>query len=211
MSAAANTCVATIFSPEPEIAAAFVETLCGPGARNGKVNLNDIVEVVIEIGSLDSVERLADQIKSADFSIVLLHFMDEETLNKARAPMRLLTPQVQANIHESIARRPGEAEFKMSCPACGQKLMIKDALAFRRTQCPRCKHPFTIPGQADLVRAEFLVPSADKVSRALLGDVQSCADVLAKAFRQIQNRRPAEEMSTTMRLDDLIDADSDTK
>jgi phage FluMu protein Com len=203
MSVSANASVAVVFSPQVEVAEQFVATVCGPGARSGKVNVNGIADVMLEVPLGLPADAVAERIKSADFTILLLRFVDEETLDVARALVRSLPPSSQSAVHFVIARMPGEVEFKMSCPKCGQKLLVKDSLAFRRTQCPRCKHPFTIPGQADLVRREFLVPPIHKVSKATLGDAESCGVALANAYRQSSGRR-SEEKSSTMRLDELI-------
>lgn len=203
MSASPDSLVAAVLSPQPELAQAFMATLCGEGALKGQVNLNNMADVVVEIPPAEPIEATIEHIKSADFAILLLRFVDEETLDVARALLRALPPAVQAGIHIALAREQGEGEFKMSCPKCGQKLLIKDALAFRRTQCPRCKHPFTIPGQTDLVRQEFLIPPEHKISKAQLGDTESCMAVLRSAYRQVGGRR-SDEKSQTMRLDDLI-------
>lgn len=203
MSVASNTSAAVIFSPQVDVAEQFLSTLCGPGARYGKVSLNGIADVMLEIPASLPIEGVAERIKGADFAVLILRYVDEETLGVARALLRSLPPAAQATVHVVIARQAGEVEFKMSCPKCGQKLLIKDALAFRRTQCPRCKHPFTIPGQADLIRQEFLIPPTHKISKVQLGDVESCAVALANAYRQAGARRP-EEKSQTMRLDELL-------
>lgn len=203
MSAAANTCVASVFSPQPEVARAFVATLCGDNARNGKVDLGGVADVMLEIPPEEPVEATVENLKQADFIVLLLRFVDEETLDIARAVLRLLPPSVQSQIHFAIARQADENEFKMSCPKCEQKLLIKDSLAFRRTQCPRCKHPFTIPGQTDLIRQEFLIPPTHKISKAQLGDAASCRAVVANAYRQAGGRKN-QEMSATMRIDELL-------
>lgn len=195
--------VAAILSPQPEIAHAFVETLCGSGVPKGQVQVSGIGKVVVEVPPIDPLDVMAEHVKSADFSLMLVRFVDEITLDLAIAMLRALPVNVQSAVHIAIVREPGEGEFKMSCPQCGQKLMIKDALAFRRTQCPRCKHPFTIPGQADLVRRKFLISQEGTVSRVLAGDVESCMNALRVAHRQSGGRR-AETKSTTMRLDSLI-------
>ncbi|MBW7908016.1 MAG: hypothetical protein H3C50_03730 [Kiritimatiellae bacterium] len=206
MSASANSLVAAIVSPQPEVAQAFIERLSGAGAKNGLVDLSHQMHVVVEIPAAEPEETFVAQVKSADFSVMLLRFVDEATLNVARAMLRMLPASVQGRIHFVIAREPGELEFKLSCPQCGQKLMIKDALAFRRTQCPRCKHPFTIPGQTDLVRRELLIPANHNIGRVDLGDQESCLNALRNAYRQAGGARP-EEKSTTMRLDDLLPGD----
>lgn len=203
MSAVANSQVAAVFSPQADVANAFVSTLCGPGTFKCQINLNGLASVVLETPPIESISTLAEHIKSADFSVLLLRFLDVDMLESARSMLRALPPNLQGRVHVAIARQADEAEFKMSCPKCGQKLMIKDALAFRRTQCPRCKHPFTIPGQADLVRKEFLIPPERKVTSAVLGDVDSCLNVLAAAYQQ-SGRRRSDVHSTTMRLDFLI-------
>ncbi len=203
MGAATNTTAAVVFSPQVDMAEQFLATLCGEGARHGKVNVNGIADVLLEIPSGLPGDAVAERIKGADFAMLILRYMDEETLSVARALLRSLPPAAQATVHFVIARQPGEVEFKMSCPKCGQKLLIKDSLAFRRTQCPRCKHPFTIPGQADLLRQEFLIPPIHKISRVQLGDLESCSTAVANAYRQASARRP-EEKSQTMRLDELL-------
>lgn len=203
MSVAMNASAAVVFSPQVDVAEQFLATLCGAGARYGKINLNGIADIMLEIPASLPMEGVAERIKNADFALLLLRFVDEETLGIARALMRSLPPACQASVHFVIARQMGEAEFKMSCPKCGQKLLVRDALAFRRTQCPRCKHPFTIPGQTDLVRQEFLIPPTHKISKVQLGDINSCSLALANAYRQAGTRRP-EEKSQTMRLDVLL-------
>lgn len=198
-----NSLVAAILSPQPEVSRAFVATLCGNDVPKGQVQISGIGNVVIEAPPIEPADVMVEHVKSSDFALMLLRFVDDATLEIALAILRALPPNVQSSVHIVIVREPEEGEFKMSCPQCGQKLMIKDALAFRRTQCPRCKHPFTIPGQADLVRRKFLIPQEGTVSRVMSDDSESCLNALRVAHRQSGGRR-AEIKSTTMRLDSLI-------
>lgn len=204
MGIGSNSVAAVIYSPQQDVAEQFLATLCGEGARHGKVSLNGIADVVLELPVGLPIEAIAERVKAADFCVMLLRFVDEESLATARLLLRALPAALQSAVHMVIVRLPGEVEFKMSCPKCGQKLLVKDSLAFRRVQCPRCKHPFTIPGQADLIRQEFLVPTTHKISRVLLGDVESCALALANAYRQAGARRAGETKSQTMRIDEIL-------
>ncbi len=203
MSASPESLVAAVFSPQAEVAQAFQATLCGEGATKGQVNLNGMANVVVEIPPMDPASSFSAHVKNADFSVMLLRGVDLEMLESARALMRAFPASGHVGVHIAIARNPGEAEFKMSCPNCSQKLLIKDALAFRRTRCPRCGHPFSIPGQTDLIRSELLVGPGQNIGRAQLGDRESCLNVLRSAFQQTGGRRH-EEKSKTMRLDTLI-------
>ncbi|MCS6771559.1 MAG: hypothetical protein NZ740_05990 [Kiritimatiellae bacterium] len=209
MSVPANAISAVVYSPQVEVAEQYISTVCGPGARSGKVEISGIAEVLIELAATGPIENIVSRVKNANLTLLLLRFVDEETLNVARALVRSLPPSFQSTLHYVIARQSGESEFKMSCPRCGQKLLVRDSLAFRRTQCPRCKHPFTIPGQADLVRQQFLVPPTHKISKVQLGDHESCVLALANAYRQIGARR-TEEKSQTMRLDFLLSEEDHT-
>ncbi|MCF7855691.1 MAG: protein kinase, partial [Candidatus Pacebacteria bacterium] len=44
-----------------------------------------------------------------------------------------------------MIRRVPQANLKVACPACGQKLDASDVLAFQHVECPACKSELMIP------------------------------------------------------------------
>lgn len=91
-----------------------------------------------------------------------------------------------------IFRQENEADFKMSCPYCGQKLWVRDADLDKRGRCPNCKKGFTLPNQEAHVAATLNLPSTTPVRRVIHGDTASFSGPLQAMLRQHGDRPPLE-------------------
>lgn len=115
-----------------------------------------------------------------------------------------------------LFREEGEIDFKMSCPACGQKLWVRDTDEDRRGRCPNCKKAFRLPSQAQHVKAELSLPDAVPVTRVVRGNASSCRNALINLKSHLTGGIVASEqafdanilMKSTVRMeldeDDLV-------
>jgi DNA-directed RNA polymerase subunit RPC12/RpoP len=92
--------------------------------------------------------------------------------------MRLLPSNAAHNLHVFICRQAGEIDYKISCSKCGQKLLVRDAMAMRRARCPHCQDflPGSRPGGPGA--GELLMPTNRMVRKIILGDLTSCQQAL---------------------------------
>lgn len=190
-----------LITAQPEIAATFMAA-CGADPATGEVTLPAIGEAVfrsIAAGALAAGQGL-EEAPRWDAGLLLVRFADHETLGELRAAVGRLPAGLVRGLTVVLCRNGGEAEFKMSCPKCGQKLMIRDALAFKRVNCPNCQKAFTVPGQADLLHEQLAIPALRSVRKANLADSASCAQALTGLVWQA-HEVSQDAKSTTMRID----------
>lgn len=204
MNATSGVPLVAVISPHPETLDAFLKGTYGEADRSGAVALPEMGPVRLEgIAAADlSSEPSVALLRRAAVCLVLVRFVDRDALDELRAALRLLPSEVARNVHMILCRNPGETEFKMSCPKCGQKLMVQDALAFRRVNCPQCRESITIPGQTDLLRAELMLPSTRLIRKVLVGDAASSRHAVEAMLRQSVREDEAAK-ARTMRLDAL--------
>lgn len=190
-----------LIAAQPELLDAFL-TGCGVSREGGDVT-------VAKVGDLDlspvDAAQLADgvgaqDVAKADAIVLLVRFADSETLDRLRAALGRLPVASLRGLNVLLCRNAGEAEFKISCPKCGQKLMIRDALAFKRVTCPNCKKPFTVPGQSDLLHEELMIPAMRSIRKVNLGDTASCLQALATLTWQVHDVT-TDAKARTMRID----------
>lgn len=199
--------VASVISAQPDLVGTFIESVGGSKGGSAKATLKGLADVYLEgvsEGDLKT-ESGAARLRETDFCLLLVRFLDALTLDAIRDLMRMLPSNAAHNLHVFICRNAGEMEYKISCSKCGQKLLVKDAMAMRRARCPHCQDFFQVPGQVDLVRAELLMPTNRMVRKVILGDLASCQQALEAVIGH-HAMRAAAAKSTTMRLDTAPEA-----
>jgi predicted RNA-binding Zn-ribbon protein involved in translation (DUF1610 family) len=194
--------VASVISAQEELLGPFVASACGGGGQGGKATLRGMADVCLQPISAEQLanESGMDLLRDSDFCILLVRFVDFVAMENIRRLVRSLPPAAAHHMHVVICRNPGEADYKISCPKCGQKLMVRDASAFRRAKCPHCQDIFMVPGQSDLIRNELILPANRLVRSVNLGDQASCRNALEAMIGQFKEKAEAAK-SSTMRLD----------
>ena len=161
----------------------FVKDLCGQG------NQRELGGRQIGIDILSGDPRLNaawdDTTKKAGGMLVLSRFMDVISLDKLKAIYRRLPSERTVPVALVLLRDEGEADFKMSCPLCGQKLWVRDSDAGKRGRCPNCKKAFTLPDQVSHVRAQLALPDSVPVLRVTSGNAASVEQAVKKLLEPL--------------------------
>ena len=119
-----------------------------------------------------------DSVRKADGMILIARFLDVISLDKIKAIYRRLPSDKMIPLTVLLAREEGEVDYKMSCPACGQKLWVRDSDIGKRGRCPTCKKPFKLPSQVDLIRSQLMLPDTVPVAQIAKNDQASCLAAL---------------------------------
>jgi hypothetical protein len=120
-----------------------------------------------------------DRIKEADALVLLVRFMDVISIDKIKAIYRRLPSEKLVPMSVFLFREEGEIDFKMSCPACGQKLWVRDTDVNKRGRCPNCKKAFKLPSQAGHLKGQLMLPDAVPVISVTRGNAASCRGAVA--------------------------------
>jgi len=195
----------SLIAAQTDLLEAFLSA-CGLPAAGGELSVPPTGDLSLRAFDADALAegRGVSDVAKGDAIVLLVRYADGETLDRIRAGLgRLPAPALRA-LNVFLCRNAGESEFKISCPKCGQKLMIRDALAFKRVTCPNCKKPFTVPGQSDLLHEELMIPAMRSIRKVNLGDGDSCRNALTTLTWQVREIE-ADAKSSTMRIDLLPD------
>ncbi len=195
--------VAGVISAQPDLIHAFLMSAAsGAEGNNAKATLKGLADIYLEGVSPDDMkgEPGITRLRECDFCLLLVRFLDALTLDSIRDLIRMLPSNASHNLHVFICRQDGETEYKISCSKCGQKLLVRDAMAMRRARCPHCQDFFQVPGQVDLVRSELLMATNRMVRKVVLGDPISCQQALEAVIGHHAMRFAAAK-SSTVRLD----------
>ena len=190
-----------LIAAQADVAAAFMAA-CRADPATGEVTLPATGEAVfktVAASALAAGQGLED-VMTWDAGLLLVRFADHETLGEIRAALGRLPAGLVRSLNVVLCRNGGETEFKMSCPKCGQKLMIRDALAFKRVNCPNCQKAFTVPGQSDLLHEQLAIPALRSIRKANLADPASCAQALSGLVWQA-HEISQDAKASTMRID----------
>ncbi len=169
-----------------ELGETLIEELSGEGGREqATLTFDDGESAFVEVLAGDP--RLnptwEETVGKARGMVILARFLDVMSLDKLKSIYRHLPPEERIMLSVGLFRQNGETEFKMSCPACGQKLWVKDDEAGKRGRCPNCRKAFKLPSQPDLIRSQLMLPDAIPVHQIKQGDRESALRV----FRDLVN------------------------
>lgn len=166
----ANILVLSIYR---DLAEAFVETLGGEGATEADV-AGMAVRFNIVAGDPIQYPSWDEQVSSADYILMIVRFLDVHSLEKIKGIYRYLPNELTVPLGVFLLRDKGEIDFKISCPACGQKLWLRDTDVGKRGRCPNCKKPFIIQSQLDYLKSQLMLPEEVIIKYAMRDDADSC-------------------------------------
>lgn len=169
-------------SVHQEMGEDFVKALCQEGTT--KTIAGHAITFDVLAGDPRLNAAWDDGVKSANGLILLTRFLDVITLDKIKAIYRRLPSEKAEALMVLIVRENDEADFKMSCPVCGQKLWVRDSDAGKRGRCPNCKKAFTLPDQASHLRAQLALPDSVPVLRVVGGDPKSAEKAVEQLLKQ---------------------------
>ncbi len=122
----------------------------------------------------------------AQVAAIVVRFLDVLSLEKIKNLYRSLQAKPALPVGFFLLREPGEVDFKISCPSCGQKLWLRDTDVGKRGRCPNCTKPFLIFSQAEYLKSQLTLP--DKVGIHTL--TRQRPDTFAAAFLQLARAVP---------------------
>ena len=172
----------------PELGETFLQSVCNGavGSTGDTVVENRQVHLEVLAGDPRLTPNWDDTLKGADAVALLVRFLDVISLDKIRAIYRRLPSERSSPMAVILFREEGEIDFKMSCPACGQKLWVRDTDVGKRGRCPNCKKAFKLPSQAGHLKSQLMLPDAVPALTVVRGKTASCRGALASLLAYLQ-------------------------
>jgi len=168
----------------------FLESICpdcGGGPCSLKVDNNNIrLDLLAGDPALNASWQ--SRIQEADALILMVRFMDVTSIDKLNAIHRSIPSEGSPPLFVFLFREQDQAEFKRSCPTCGQKLWVRDMDVGREGRCPNCKASFALLSQEDLIKKEITLPDAVPVIRVYQGDEGSVKSAFAWILPGVTSR-----------------------
>ncbi len=146
-------------------------------------NMRASIEVIAGTPGQDRSFR--ERIARADAVVVVVRFLDVLSLEKIKSIYRELPTENNLPVGIILLRDPGEIDFKISCPACGQKLWLRDTDVGKRGRCPNCKKPFIIVSQADHIKSQLMLADGMLITRVVRGDLASLEKAMTALMRSV--------------------------
>jgi predicted RNA-binding Zn-ribbon protein involved in translation (DUF1610 family) len=173
-----------------EMGETFVKDVCGDLADGkGRTEIDDSpVEIDILAGDPRLNPAWDERVKEADALVLLLRFLDVISLDKIKAIYRRLPNETAVPMSVFLFREEGEIDFKMSCPACGQKLWVRDTDVNKRGRCPNCKRAFKLPAQAAHLKSQLMLPDAVPVISVVRGNAASCRGAISSLVGRVAGK-----------------------
>lgn len=164
-----------------EMGEGFLSDVCDQSSSgSGSLALNGLdLKLNVLAGDPRLNPSWDETVRTADAMILLNRFLDVISLDKIKAIYRRLPSDKMIPLSVVLVREEGENDFKMSCPACGQKLWVRDSDIGKRGRCPTCKKPFKLPSQAEMVRSQLMLPDTVYISTVARNDKESCLTALS--------------------------------
>jgi hypothetical protein len=176
-----NTLILSIYR---ELAEAFIEPL--QSAQESALILGDH-KVTFDIFSGDPSQdpTFEEHVAKANAIAIIVRFLDVLSLDKIKMIYRHLPNEISVPIAIFLLRDKGEADFKISCPSCGQKLWLRDADIGKRGRCPNCKKPFVILSQADHLKSQLMLPESVPIIKLVRTDTESFKLAMAQLLASL--------------------------
>jgi len=166
----------------------------------GEIAMGDKrVQVELFRLSENSTDGLDAVLNKADAALLLVRFLDQLSMTRIKQVFHLVNNSNFLPKSIIIMREPKEAEFKISCTYCGQKLWVRDRDTGRRGNCPQCRKTFFIPTQKSFVTSFLMLTEAVPVQTATKGDASSRNAVAALVERIVTVEDGMK--SSTMRIE----------
>ena len=158
-----------ILSIYRELAEAFMEPLARE--HKNELTIGDY-QIVFDIVAGDPSQDPAfeEYIAKTNAIAMVARFLDVLSLDKIATLYRHLPNEINMPIAVFLLRDQGEADFKISCPSCGQKLWLRDSDIGKRGRCPNCKKPFMILSQSDHLKSHLMLPENVPIIKLVRND-----------------------------------------
>jgi hypothetical protein len=171
----------------PELGETFLQSVCNGaiGISGDTIVESRLVHLDVLAGDPRMIPAWDEIMKKADAVAILVRFLDVISLDKIRAIYRRLPSERTVPMAVILFREEGEIDFKMSCPACGQKLWVRDSDVGKRGRCPNCKKAFKLPSQAGHLKSQLMLPDAVPAITVVRGKPAPCRGALASLMSYI--------------------------
>jgi len=141
-----------------------------------------LVNFEIVAGDPGQDPTFEEHLAKADAIAIVVRFLDVLSLEKIKNIYRHLPDQLAIPVAIFMLRDKGEADFKISCPSCGQKLWLRDTDVAKRGRCPNCTKPFIILSQGDHLKSQLMLPDKVEVFKGTRNNPESFKTALLKLF-----------------------------
>lgn len=169
-----------VLSIHADMGATFIQTICADVEGMTGHTLVDGQPMHFEVlaGVPHDHSNWQQQIDEAEVLVLLVRFLDAMSLEKLKVIRAGLSDISSKPMAVFLFREEGEIDFKMSCPACGQKLWVRDTDENKKGRCPNCKEAFRLPSQAAQVKSTLTLPDSVPITRVMRGSMSSCRNAL---------------------------------
>lgn len=141
-----------------------------------------LVTFEIVAGDPSQDPMFAEHLAKADAIAIVVRFLDVLSLEKIKNIYRSLPDPLSIPLAIFMLRDKGEADFKISCPSCGQKLWLRDTDIAKRGRCPNCTKPFVILSQGDHLKSQLILPDKVEAFKVTRSNPESFQEALIKLF-----------------------------
>jgi len=154
----------------------LVKLVCGECIDDkGNTKIADMeVEMTALSGDLRINPESSNVLDTADGIVLIVRFLDVISIDKIKAVYRRLPSEVETPVAVFVFREEGEVDFKMSCPACGQKIWVRDQDIGKRGRCPNCRKAFCLPSQTAQLKSQLMLTESIPVLNVVEGNTSSC-------------------------------------
>lgn len=173
-----NTLVLSIYR---ELAEEFLSAFEAESKVDVPINGN-LVNFEIVAGDPSQDPGFEEHLGKANAIAIVVRFLDVLSLEKIKNIYRCLPAQLAIPVAFFMLRDKGEADFKISCPSCGQKLWLRDTDISKRGRCPNCTKPFVILAQADHLKTQLMLPDKVAAFKVTRNQPESFQTALIKLF-----------------------------
>lgn len=174
-----------------ELGEALLTDLC-EGKSSGLAGETEVEGTNVKLRVLAGDPRLNPEwdasVEAAEGLILLVRFLDVISVDKIRAIYRRLPSEKVVPLAVFILREEGEIDFKISCPACGQKLWVRDTDVNKRGRCPNCKKAFRLPSQSLHLKSQLMLPDSIPIFTVVRGNPSTSRGALANLVARVTGR-----------------------
>ncbi|MCA1807859.1 MAG: hypothetical protein ABR497_00880 [Kiritimatiellia bacterium] len=156
-----------------------------PDSNNEAVIGDKMVKFHIFSGDPAQDPSFDEEMRQADAVALLVRFLDVLSMDKIKAIYRHLPDEINVPFAVFLLRDKGEADFKISCPSCGQKLWLRDTDVGKRGRCPNCKKPFVISSQQDHLKSQLALPDSVTVLQTVRKDRESFTSAMLSLLKSL--------------------------
>jgi hypothetical protein len=201
-SSAASPALVLVLATELDVGELFLDCICGKNKAQGITEI-DGQRVHAEALDVESaLEGVANEkLAKAKAVILLVHHLDLLSLNRIRLAHLKLGTSNRIKPHIVLFRRKGETEFKISCPPCEQKLLIRHSDVDRVGKCPHCQRPMRLPQPDVHLRTQLNLPKTATIHPVAEDQPEACRKIVSQLVHGPRQREDA--FSTTMRIEIL--------